>query len=151
MDFAEDKLINRLVANSNVVINLVGPRTRIKKLEDFEFANIEIAEKIARACTKNGVHRLIHFSAAGAEPDSESLDFRTKFTGEAAVRAEFPNATIFRPCLMYGWNDHFVEIIRRQLYFFMNRFVIAYDDLQTKKQPIKNDDIAQCVINALKL
>lgn len=64
--------------NSNVAINLLGPRHKIKKLEDFQFINIEVAERIAKACAKHGVHRLIHFSAAGAEADSESLDFKTK-------------------------------------------------------------------------
>ena len=68
-----------MVSNSNVVINLLGPRKKVKKMEDFEFINMEVAERIAHACQKKGVLRLIHFSAAAAEPDSPSLDFRTKY------------------------------------------------------------------------
>lgn len=140
-----------MVKNSNVVVNLLGPRTRTKKREDFEFINIEAAERIAKACTKYGVHRLIHFSAAGAEPNSPSLDFQTKYEAEDLVRKAYPNATIFRPCVAYGVNDRFAEVIRRQCSFFFNHFVMVYDDCKTKKQPIHDTDIGLCVVNALKL
>lgn len=76
-----------MIENSNVVINLCGPRKKVKHLNDFEYINIDVAERIAKACTKKGVHRLIHFSAAGADKNSESLDFRTKAIAEDAVRA----------------------------------------------------------------
>lgn len=99
--------------------------------------NIDIAERIARACSKAGVHRLIHFSAAAADPDSASLDFQTKWHAEKAVLAAFPNATIMRPCTIYGQNDTFAHVIVRQLTFFLNHFVLVYDDCTTKKQPIR--------------
>jgi hypothetical protein len=39
----DEKLIEKLVENSNVVINLAGPRKKIKHRADFEFINIEVA------------------------------------------------------------------------------------------------------------
>ncbi len=66
----DEKLIDKLVENSNVVINLCGPRKKIKHRADFEFINIEVAQRIAKACARKGVHRLIHFSAAGADENS---------------------------------------------------------------------------------
>jgi len=63
-------MIERMVKNSNVVVNLLGPRKKIKNRADFEFINIEVPERIAHACKKHGVHRLIHFSAAGANVNS---------------------------------------------------------------------------------
>lgn len=98
-----------------------------------------------------GIHRLIHFSAAGAEFDSPSLDFKTKREGEEVVKKAFPNVTIFRPCPIYGLNDNFASIIRNQLNFFWNKFVPVFDDCSTKKQPIRDNDVAKCVLNALKL
>ena len=70
MNYKDQKQIEKMVMNSNVAINLLGPRSKIKKVEDFEFINIEVPERIAKACAKHGVHRLIHFSAAGAESNS---------------------------------------------------------------------------------
>lgn len=33
-------MIENMIKNSNVVVNLLGPRKKIKKREDFEFINI---------------------------------------------------------------------------------------------------------------
>ena len=144
-------MIENMVKNSNVVINLVGPRKKIKKREDFEFANIEVAERIAHACKKHGVLRLIHFSAAGADPNSDSLDFQTKFEAESVVKKIFPDVTIFRPCTVFGENDYFASVIRRQVSYFFNKYSFVFDDCKTLKQPIKESDVANCVLNALKL
>lgn len=151
MNYKDQDQIERMVKNSNVVVNLLGPRQKLKKREDFEFINIEVAERIAKACAKHGVHRLIHFSAAGADPNSPSLDFQTKYEAEQVVRKAFPNVTIMRPCPVFGLNDNFASLVRGQLNFFWNKFIIVYDDSTTKKQPIKENDVAKCVLNALKL
>lgn len=79
------------------------------------------------------------------------MDFRTKWEGEKAVKAAFPNATIFRPCTIYGTNDNFAHLILRQSVFFWHNFVLVYDDCSTLKQPIKNHDVALAVLNALKM
>jgi NADH dehydrogenase (ubiquinone) 1 alpha subcomplex subunit 9 len=68
---------------SNVVINLLGPRRNCKDRNEFEYINIEVPKRIARACAKNpNVLRFIHFSSAGARANSDSLDLQTKFFGE---------------------------------------------------------------------
>jgi NADH dehydrogenase (ubiquinone) 1 alpha subcomplex subunit 9 len=95
--------------------------------------------------------RLIHFSAAGADPNSPSLDFQTKFEAEKVVLKAFPNATIIRPCTVYGLNDYFAHNILRQSLFFFHKFVPVYDDCTTVKQPIKDFDVTQSVLNALKM
>lgn len=63
----------------------------------------------------------------------------------------FPNATIFRPCPVYGFNDYFATIIERQWSYFFRTFVIVSDDCTAMKQPISVLDMATCVLNALKL
>ena len=63
----DEDLMDRVIKNSNVVINLLGPRGHVKSRSEFEYINVEVAKKIAKACAKNEkVIRLIHFSAAGA-------------------------------------------------------------------------------------
>jgi NADH dehydrogenase (ubiquinone) 1 alpha subcomplex subunit 9 len=151
MNYRDQSMIERMINNSNVVVNLVGPRKTVKKREDFEFVNIEISERIAHACKKKGVLRLIHFSAAGAYEDSASQDYQTKAIAERLVLKAFPNATIFRPCPVYGYNDYFLSIIERQFIFFFRKFCIVSDNCLAKKQPISVLDVATCVLNALKL
>ena len=151
MDFRDQKMIERMINNSNVVISMVGPRKYVKRRADFEYINIEVPERIAHACSKLGVHRLIHFSAAGADPDSPSLDFQTKYEAEAIVKRAFPNVTILRPCPVYWYNDYFTSIIERQWVCLFKKGVIVTDDCTALKQPISALDIASCVMNALKL
>jgi NADH dehydrogenase len=51
--------------------------------------------------------RLIHISALGASATSPAISDQTKAEGEQAVRAAFPQATIVRPGLVFGEDDHF--------------------------------------------
>jgi uncharacterized protein YbjT (DUF2867 family) len=53
------------------------------------------------------VTRLIHLSALGASLASPAISDRTKAEGEHAVREVFPQATIVRPSLTFGEDDHF--------------------------------------------
>ena len=46
-------------------------------------------------------------SALGASPTSPAISDRTKAEGEQAVREVFPQATIVRPSLVFGEDDHF--------------------------------------------
>lgn len=46
-NFEDDAMIDRAIANSNVVINLVGPRKGVKKLSEAEYINIDLSKRIA--------------------------------------------------------------------------------------------------------
>jgi NADH dehydrogenase len=50
---------------------------------------------------------VIHISALGASPTSPAISDQTKVEGEQAVRTVFPQATIVRPSLTFGEDDHF--------------------------------------------
>jgi hypothetical protein len=39
----------------------------------------------------------------------------------------------------------------RQASFFLNRLAFVYDDCETLKQPVRDYDVAEAVLNALKL
>lgn len=151
MNFDDPKMIDRVIGNSNVVINLVGPRKTIRRRGDFEYVNIDIPKRIAEACARNpGVIRLIHFSAAGAANESPSLDLQTRIPGEEEVKYHFPAATIIRPTTIFGRNDYFVKTWLKKLDYFYN-FIPVYDDCTAKRQPVYVSDVALAVLNALKM
>ncbi|CAH3183005.1 unnamed protein product [Porites evermanni] len=52
------------------------------------------ARVIAKAAKEAGVKRMIHVLALNASEDSPSKFLQSKACGEAAVREEFPDATI---------------------------------------------------------
>lgn len=92
--------VRRAVRDSDAVINLVGALNG--QLEAFHVAG---ARNIAEAARDVGAKSLVHVSAIGADPKSESAYGRTKGEGEAAVRSAFPAATIIRPSIVFGPED----------------------------------------------
>ena len=68
--------------------------------------HVEGARNVAEAAAELGLDALVHISAIGADPDSQSAYGRTKGDGEAAVRKAFPAATIIRPSLVFGPEDN---------------------------------------------
>src|SRR5262249_34081475 len=64
------------------------------------------ARTIAEAAKKHGVTRFVQMSALGAGPKG-SRYARTKFAGENAVRELVPSATVLRPSIIFGAEDHF--------------------------------------------
>ena len=56
---------------------------------------------------EEGVRRMVHVSAIGADAASASRYAVTKAEGEAAVLAAMPGAVILRPSILFGAEDSF--------------------------------------------
>ena len=87
VDIGNPKAVRAAVKGSDAVINLVG----ILK-GDFHAVHVAGARNVAEAAAEAGAGTLVHVSAIGADPESESAYGRSKGEGEAAVRAAFPGA-----------------------------------------------------------
>ena len=137
--------VHRAVVESEVVVNLVGALTE-SRAASFQAVHTEGAERIARLAAANGVSRLVHISAIGADANSPSRYGSSKGRAEQAVTAAVPDATILRPSLVFGIEDNFfnrfAEIAR--LAPFMP--VISGD---TRMQPVFVGDVADAVMAVL--
>jgi NADH dehydrogenase len=98
--------VARAVVEAHLVVNLVGILFE-RRAGDFQRLQAEGAGRVARVSAAQGVERLVHVSAIGADPESPSAYGRTKAEGEAAVRVAFPSATILRPSIVFGPEDGF--------------------------------------------
>ncbi len=94
----------RAAEGSSAVVNLVG----IFK-GDFERVHDTGAGNAARAAAAADAAAFVQISAIGADPASTSVYGRSKAAGEAAARQAFPRATIVRPSVLFGAEDHFVN------------------------------------------
>lgn len=103
-DIANASDVAMAVQEADAVINLVG----ILK-GDFQTVHVDGARNIAAGAAEAGVKSLVHVSALGADPESQSDYGRSKGEGEQAVRAAFPEATIVRPSIVFGMEDNFVN------------------------------------------
>jgi len=97
------------VAGADAVVNLVGIMHERGK-RTFQAVHVNAAANVAKAAATAGVKRLVHMSALGADPESPSAYARSKDSGEMAVRAAFPTATIFRPSVVFGTEDGFFNL-----------------------------------------
>src|SRR5260370_42710540 len=105
-DMLDDTSVGSAIMGADAVFNLVGILTETST-QTYRAIHVEGARRVAFAAQNHGVMRVIHMSALGASPTSPAISDRTKAEGEEAVRAAFPQATIVRPSLTYGEDDHF--------------------------------------------
>jgi NADH dehydrogenase len=105
-DILDDIAVAGATTGADAVINLVGILTETAG-QTYRTLHVDGAERVALAAKQHGAARLIHISALGASRDSPANSDRTKAEGELAVRAIFPGATIVRPSLVFGEDDHF--------------------------------------------
>jgi NADH dehydrogenase len=89
---------------ADAVVNLVGILAKSGS-QTFQAVHVAGARAAAKAAREAGARTFVHVSAIGADRRSPGRYGRTKAAGEAAVLAEFPNAVILRPSLVFGPED----------------------------------------------
>ena len=97
--------IEAAVRDAGIVVNLVGILSESGR-QNFEVVQAYGAERVALAAAAFGA-RMVHVSAIGADPNSASAYARTKAQGEISTLAAIPEATIFRPSIVFGPEDSF--------------------------------------------
>lgn len=141
----DDASVRAALHGADAVVNCVGilnNRARNK----FDAVQHEGAERVARLAAIEGVGRLVHLSAIGADADSDSDYARSKGLGEAGVMTHFPNATILRPSVVFGIEDKFFNKFALMTSFSM---VLPLVGGNSKFQPVYVDDVAAAAEAAL--
>jgi uncharacterized protein YbjT (DUF2867 family) len=141
----DDAAVHRAVAGADWVVNLVGVLAETRA-GSFQAIHVAGAARIATAAAAAGGKRLIHVSAIGAGPDSDSRYAASKGDGENAVRAAFPAATILRPSIVFGPEDNFFN-----RFAGMSRIMPFMPVIEgaTRMQPVYAGDVADAVLAAL--
>jgi NADH dehydrogenase len=143
----DEKSLARCVENMDAVVNLVGILHEGGRAT-FQSAHVELPRKIVRACHHAGVRQLLHMSALGASASGPSKYLRSKAEGEAAVREEAGDlpATVFRPSVIFGERDHFLNLFAKLLKLFP---VIPLGGALARFQPVWVEDVARAFVGAL--
>lgn len=143
---AEDCL--KAAAECDAVINLVGIiREFPARGVTFERLHIEATHNMLAAARQNGIHRYLQMSALGSRAAAVSGYHRSKYAAEELVVASGLDYTIFRPSLIFGPKDAFVNMLAD----FIRRFSVVpvIGDGRYRMQPIAADDVARCFAIAL--
>jgi NADH dehydrogenase len=143
-DVHDPAALKRLLTGCDAVVNLVA--ILHGSLHAFERVHLALPQALAAACTATGVRRLVHVSALGVGPDAPSNYLRSKTAGEAALRSAGLDLTLIRPSVIFGANDHFLNLFA-QLQSVAPVMPLAGAD--ARFQPVWVEDVAEAIVQAL--
>lgn len=133
------------VRGSDAVVNLVGILFESKQ-QRFDAVQSLGAEGIALAAAAHNA-RMVHVSAIGADEHSSAAYARTKRRGELLVLAATPEATIFRPSIVFGPDDDFFN--RFASIARLSPILPLVGGGRTRFQPVFAGDVAAAITKAV--
>ena len=104
--------LRRAMAGCDAVIHLVGIIGEVGD-QTFDRVHREGTRRVVEACSASGIRRLIHMSALGTRSGAVSGYHRSKWAAEEIVRDSGLDWTVFRPSVIYGPGDGFVNLFVR--------------------------------------
>jgi NADH dehydrogenase len=144
-DIHDPAVLARLFRGAVAVVNLIGIINEGGR-NTFERVHVELPRKVIDACRGCGVPRLVHMSALGAAADGPSRYLRSKAEAEAMVTASGLRWTIFRPSVIFGREDHFLNLFARLAGLVP---VIALGCAGARFQPVHVGDVAHCFVQSV--
>ena len=98
---------------ASAVVNLVGILNETAAQHVPDGARRASRARVIAACNAAGVRRLVHMSALNADPAGPSRYLRSKGEAEAIVAASGLDWTIFRPSVIFGREDAFLNLFAK--------------------------------------
>jgi len=145
-DVLDARSLHPALKGCDAVIHLVGIISEAGR-QSFERVHAEATRNVIAAAQQAGLKRFIHMSALGTRADAPSRYHRTKWAAEESVRRSGLDWTIFRPSIIYGPGDGFVNLFARITKF--SPIVPLIGGGQAKFQPIPVKDVARSFVRAL--
>jgi NADH dehydrogenase len=145
-DVHDEATLGELMRNCQVVINLVGVLQEGRGKASFAEAHVGLARKVVAACQHSGVRRLLHMSAINADPNGPSAYLKSKGEAESIVRASSLDWTIFRPSVIFGRQDRFLNLFAKLQQFLPVIFLASPD---ARFQPVYVEDVALAFVKSV--
>jgi NADH dehydrogenase len=127
------------------VIHLIGFIAETSTIS-FEQGHVEATRHLLAAAKEAGVTRWIQMSAAGTRPNASSRYHLTKWQAEELVRQSGLDWTIFRPSLIYGYDerDRLLNTLRLALTWAPFHAFPLLDGGRPLIQPVSVREVARC-------
>lgn len=136
----------------DAVIHLIGVISETGE-NTFDRVHRLGAQNLVTEAKKAKIKRFIHMSALGAREHARSRYHQSKWAGEEIVRNSGLDWTIFRPSIIYGPKDEFVNLFVRMTRLpirFLQLFTLpVIDGGCAHLQPIPVANVARCFVGAL--
>ena len=145
-DIHEPRALASFVRGADAVVNLVGVLHDGRGNASFRSAHVELARSVVAACREAGVGRLLHMSALAAATDAPSAYLRSKGEAEAIVAGSGLDWTVFRPSVVFGRDDRFLNLFAEALRIAP---VMVLACPGAKFQPVYVEDVAAAFARSL--
>ncbi len=147
-DVNEPDTLEGAMGGCDAVIHLVGIiREFPSRGVTFRRLHSEATAHVVAAVKKQNIRRYLHMSANGTRADATSDYHRTKWEAEETVRASELSWTIFRPSLIFGAGDEFVNMLAPLVRTLPVVPVIG--DGRYRMSPVAVEDVAAGFVAAL--
>lgn len=147
-DVTVREFVENAAQGTDAIIHLVGIiREFPAKGITFEKMHVDATRNALHAAKTWGITRFVHMSALGAEPGGITSYFDTKGRAEELVRGSGLEWTIFRPSVIFGPEDRFVNELSAT--FRKVPFLPVPGDGEYRLQPVFVGDVAKGFADAV--
>ncbi|MGB1086309.1 MAG: complex I NDUFA9 subunit family protein [Methylophilaceae bacterium] len=145
IEYQTNSNLSKFLEGTDVLINCIGilherPNNTFDKVHGLWL------KKLSTLAIKLKIKRFIHLSALGASKTAPSKYLKSKFNGESYIKSicQSINWTIYRPSVVFGEEDSFVNLFKKMVIWLPILFVVSP---KSKFQPIAVHDLVS-IINA---
>ena len=145
-DLADPQSFRNAMRGVDTVVHLAAsirdqPRGSIEELNGIA------TWRMVRAAQRQGVERFVFFSVLGASTHHRARFFRAKALAEQAVAEAELRSTVFAPSIVYAPGDPWLTLLERMA--LLPAMPVSGRG-RARYQPIWAEDVADCVIAALR-
>lgn len=146
-DLFDPQSLTAAMADCEAVIHLVGI-IREDKAKGITFSRLHVnaTRNLLEAARQRQIKRFIHMSALGARANAISPYHQTKYEAEQLVKESGIPFTIFRPSVIYGPDDEFVNMLAGLVRLPVTPVI---GDGRYKLQPVSRQTVAEVFTQAL--
>ncbi len=148
-DVHDPQVLKVQLAEQDAVINLIGILNESGR-NTFRQVHVELARKLAEACTINQVPRVLQMSALKASPDGTSKYLRSKAEAENLLhKLHSADVTSFQPSVIFGPHDQFFNRFASLLRLPPRIAPFPLACARARFAPVFVEDVAQAFVKSL--
>jgi len=146
LNVCDETSLQKIAQGTDKIIYLVGILYE-KRNQTFKKVHIDALEILGELSRKEGVKRFSLVSALGANVEAKSKYLSSKGEGELKLIQNYPEATIFKPSLLFGAEDKFFNLFASLLR--ITPILPLYGGGRTLFQPVYVGDVARAFVNSI--